>query len=113
MDDVVAVVQDLFFQSRISATAQRLGRVVRYATPDVEGIRDFHLALLDLDATPDIASTITRLRSAGHGQVVVFGPHVDTEHRKLARKAGADRVLAKSKFVTDLPGILAAVPGEA
>lgn len=112
MDDVVAVVPDLFFQSRISAAAQRLGRAVRYAAPDVEDLCDFRLALVDLDATPDIAATIERLRSAGHGQVVVFGPHVDTERRKMAKRAGADRVLAKSKFVTDLAGILA-VHGEA
>jgi hypothetical protein len=113
VDDVVAVVPDLFFQSRISAAAQRQGRVVRYTAPDVEGVEGFRLALVDLDAAPDIVTTIQRLRSSGNGQVIVFGPHVDTERRKLARRAGADRVLARSKFVTDLAGILAAIPGEA
>lgn len=106
MDDVVAVVPDLFFQSRISAAARRLGRAVRYSTPDVEGVGDFRLALVDLDASPEIVATIRQLRAVGSGKVVAFGPHVDTERRKLARQAGADRVLAKSKFVTDLAVIL-------
>ncbi len=113
MDDVIAVVPDLFFQSRISAAARRLGRAVRYTTPEAVGVGDFRLALIDLDAAPDIASTIVRIRGMGSGQVVVFGPHVDTERRKLARRAGADRVLAKSKFVTDLASILGAGRGEA
>lgn len=109
MIDVVAVVPDLFFQSRISAAASRLGRAVRYVSPDGLGdqIDAFRLALVDLDAAPDIARVIRDLRSRGSGQVVVFGPHVDTDRRKQARRAGADRVLAKSKFVADLPGILA------
>lgn len=106
MDDVVAVVPDLFFQSRISAAARRVGRDVRYVAPDVADVRDFRLALIDLDASPHIVATIERLCAAGGGQVVAFGPHVDTERRKLARLAGADRVLAKSKFVSDLSSIL-------
>jgi hypothetical protein len=32
---------------------------------------------------------------------------MDTERRKAARAAGAERVLAKSRFVEVLPGIMA------
>jgi DNA-binding response OmpR family regulator len=115
VNDVVAVVPDLFFQSRISAAAGRLGRSVRYIGPAQvsEDMGEFRLALVDLDAAPDIDSTIRQLRASGSGPVVVFGPHVDTDRRKLARRAGADRVLARSKFVTDLPQILAGTSGEA
>lgn len=115
VDDVVAVVPDLFFQSRISAAARHSGRSVRYLTSERvdREAGGFRLALVDLDAASDIASTIRGLRAAGEGTIVVFGPHVDTEKRKAARAAGADRVLAKSKFVADLPGILAARQGEA
>jgi DNA-binding response OmpR family regulator len=110
VDDVVAVVPDLFFQSRISAAARHQGRDVRFVRPgQLTGeMGSFRLALIDLDAAPDIAPIIRALRASASGPIVVFGPHVDTEKRKAARSAGADRVLAKSKFVSDLPQILAA-----
>jgi hypothetical protein len=115
VDDVVAVVPDLFFQSRISAAARHAGRRVRYLAGGQIGCegKGFRLALVDLDAAPDVTPTVRSLRAAGQGTIVVFGPHVDTEKRKAARAAGADRVLAKSKFVADLPTILAPIPEEA
>jgi hypothetical protein len=107
VDDVVAVVPDLFFQSRISATARIANRNVRYVSPtSLDEIHGFQLALIDLDATEAIAPVIEQVRARGEGTIVAFGPHVDTDRRKAARAAGADRVLAKSKFVTDLPRIL-------
>jgi|SRR5687768_17670691 len=38
--------------------------------------------------------------------VVAFGPHLDAESRRLARKVGAMRVLANSNLERDLPRIL-------
>jgi CheY-like chemotaxis protein len=105
MDDVVAVVTDLFFQSRISAAARHTGREVRFLTADLDSTV-FALALVDLDATVDVLAAIRRLKAESSAPVVAFGPHVDTAGRKAAREAGADRVLAKSRFVTELPTIL-------
>jgi hypothetical protein len=112
VDDVLAVVPDLFFQSRISAAARHQDRDVRFVPPEqVTGdVPGFQLALVDLDAVPDIAPVIRALRASSGGQIIAFGPHVDTDRRKAARTAGADRVLAKSKFVSDLPHILARHP---
>lgn len=39
--------------------------------------------------------------------VVAFGSHVNQEQLRLAREAGADQVLAKSRFVQVLPGLVA------
>lgn len=105
MDDVVAVVTDLFFQSRISSAMRHEGRSVRFVTGNamVEQIDECALALVDLDADLDVLSAIGVLRARGTHAIVAFGPHVDTEARKAARRAGADRVLAKSRFVVDLP----------
>ena len=110
MDDVLAVVTDLFFQSRISAAARAAGRSVRFVRPvdTANGVPQFTLALVDLDAAADVTPAIGALHDAQSGPVVVFGPHVDTERRKAARRAGADRVLAKSKFVTELPRLMQA-----
>lgn len=105
MDDVVAVVTDLFFQSRISSAARHSGRVVRFVTAgsDASG---HALALVDLDAGTDVLDAIRRLKAGSSAPVVAFGPHVDVAGRKAAREAGADRVLAKSRFVSELPAIL-------
>jgi len=108
VDDVVAVVTDLFFQSRIQAAAGVAGRSVRIVTsPDsLESVHDPALVLIDLDAQADVLHLIGALKSGTSCPVVAFGPHLDTAKRKAAREAGADRVLAKSKFVTVLPDLM-------
>jgi CheY-like chemotaxis protein len=109
VDDVVAVVTDLFFQARISAAGRAAGRHVRFiASEDAESAQGgFRLALVDLDAGVDVLAAIREMKALSQSPVVAFGPHLDTEARKAAKSAGADRVLAKSKFVTDLPQIMA------
>jgi hypothetical protein len=108
VDDVLAVVTDLFFQARISAAVKIAGREVRFITADgpLSPENTFRLALVDLDAGLDVPVMIRRLRAVSQSPVVAFGPHLDTGARKAARAAGADRVLAKSKFVTELPHII-------
>jgi CheY-like chemotaxis protein len=112
VDDVVAVVTDLFFQSRINAAARKAGRTVRFvSSPSALESVSARLVLVDLDASGDAMEAI-RVLSGGAGRVVAFGPHVDTEGRKAARAAGASRVLAKSKFVTELPRLMAPREGQ-
>jgi DNA-binding response OmpR family regulator len=110
MDEVVAVVTDLFFQSRIAAAARHARREVRFVISDsaLLDVDNFATALVDLDARTDVLGMIRALKERAVGPVIAFGPHLDTEKRKAARAAGADRVLAKSKFVTELPALLAA-----
>jgi predicted metal-dependent hydrolase len=38
--------------------------------------------------------------------VICFGSHVDVETMKAAKSAGADSVLARSRFVSDLPALI-------
>jgi hypothetical protein len=38
--------------------------------------------------------------------VVCFGPHVQAQTLKAARSAGAEAVLARSQFLSDLPGVI-------
>jgi hypothetical protein len=108
VDDVVAVVTDLFFQARISAASRFAGRSVRFITTEtgLSALAQYDIALVDLDAAIDIPSAIRRLKDVPGGTIVAFGPHLDTMARKAAKSAGADRVLAKSKFVADLPQIM-------
>lgn len=108
MDDVVAVVSDLFFQSRVSSAARAAGRAVHFVANEAAlgSTGEYDLAVVDLDAGPFVLTAIERLRRQGSGQLIAFGPHVNTELRKAARAAGADRVLAKSKFVSALPQLM-------
>jgi CheY-like chemotaxis protein len=109
VDDVVAVVTDLYFQSRISAAARLAERSVRFvsAATALDSVNAYRLVLVDLDAGIDPLAAVRRLRDIDSGPIVAFGPHVNTDLRKAAREAGADRVLAKSKFVTELPKLMA------
>lgn len=109
MDDVIAVVTDLFFQSRISTSARHAGRTVRFVR-STAGVAGYAIALVDLDAGADVLNVIRELKASGRGPVIAFGPHVDTLGRKAARAAGADRVLAKSRFVSQLSAILQGPP---
>ena len=118
MDDVVAVITDLFFIVRIRSAAAAAGRTVRFAG-NVQELMEGplpSLVLVDLDAAVDVPGAIRLLKERGAVQIVAFGPHLDTETRKAARTAGADRVLAKSKFVTELPALMqvksTSTPGE-
>jgi len=110
--DVLAVSTDLFFASRIQSAARAAGRSVRFVSSleAAAGLR-CRLALVDLDAAIDVPAIIALLKSNGAETVVAFGPHLDTQARKVARAAGADRVLAKSKFVVELPRLLMATSG--
>lgn len=108
MDDVVVVITDLFFSMRIRSAAAAAGRTVRFAGT-LEDLNKAHIAsmaLVDLDAAVDVTHAIRLLKERGTLKIVAFGPHLDTEKRKAARRAGADRVLAKSKFVTELPALM-------
>jgi CheY-like chemotaxis protein len=108
---VTAVVTDIFFQARIASTVRAAGLQVRYEL-SVSGITKSpptDLALVDLDADTDVFSVIRALRMGGTRTIIAFGPHVDTDRRKAAKAAGADRVMAKSKFVQELPRLVAAL----
>lgn len=107
--DVIAVATDLMSQSRIRATARSTGHQVRFiSTPDeLVAFPVTGLALVDLEAAVEVEAMIRLLKRHGL-HVVAFGPHLETDRLKAARAAGADRVLARSKFVTELPRILGA-----
>jgi CheY-like chemotaxis protein len=111
---IAAVAADMIFGSRIRGAAQLAGVEVRFArdaaslTQAAAGAR---LVLLDLDARwLDIPGSIHALRSddaTAAVEIVAFVSHVRTDAIEAARAAGADRVLARSAFVRELPALLA------
>lgn len=111
----IALVADLLFASRVRGAADAVGarvRTVRSAAELLEaaGTDAPRLIILDLDARGvDVPALVAQLKSdpalAGI-HVVVFGAHVEGAALRAAREAGADRVLARSAFVRELPELL-------
>lgn len=113
--DAVALVADLIFASRIRGVADAVGarvRTVRSASELLDVARAVapRLIILDLDARGvDVLGLVERIKSEpalAAIPVVVFGAHVEGARLRAAREAGADRVLARSAFVRDLPALL-------
>src|SRR5436309_2022374 len=112
---VVAAVDDLFFAAKIRTTAELLGVTVEFA-------RDIDALLASAQATPpalvvvdlqaqriDPFALVARLKddeALRAVPVVGFCSHVQTELIQRARQSGFDRVLARSTFTNELPGIL-------
>lgn len=111
----VILSDDLFFASKVTATARVLGLPVQMARTAEQllslvaqhGSRG---VLLDLHVTGDSVADVVRRLKAEPSQphVVGYGSHVDTETLQRARDAGCDLVLPRSKFTEALPHALAA-----
>lgn len=90
---VIALVTDLMDQSR-----------VRAGVPDVVFARDpaktagADVVVVDLARFGD---RIAEVRAHTGGRIVAFGSHVDHDAFAAARAAGADAVLARSRFFAD------------
>ena len=113
---ILVVADDLLFRSKISTAAKALGVVVRAATtPEaaLERAREDHptLVLLDLDGQRPAPfevlghfagdPALSALKTLGF----VSHVHADLVHR--ARELGIGHVMARSRFVAELPDILA------
>lgn len=113
---LIALVDDLMFLSRVREAARGTALEVRVArkTPDVlEAAREgAGLLVVDLDSRRlPWAQALAALRSdpgLAALPVVGFLSHVNAEAAQAARAAGCSRVLARSAFVQELPGILVA-----
>ena len=108
---VLAVVSDLLIEVRIEAAARLQGVALQAVSADdaVARIGDSGVGLViaDLAVVRDLDALAAAARGAGV-EVVAFYPHVDTELRKAAKDAGIDYVYPRSRFLRELPKILAA-----
>lgn len=110
---VVAVVPDLFFATRISATAGQLG--VALEMPAIaEALTSIRrappaLVIVDLQAPGDPLALVRALKADPDTRalpVIGFYSHVDRELRAAALEAGVDEPLPRSAFTARLPAIL-------
>jgi hypothetical protein len=110
---VIACVEDLFFRSKIEATARHLNVPLRFvgAADLAEGCDDGRTAavLLELSGNGDTLAAVRELRKtrvAAELPVIGFLSHVDKELARNAEAAGVSRIMARSEFSETLPDLL-------
>ena len=115
MPSVVAVVDDLFFVSKLQETARQVGAplaIVRTAAFHLDNLRQQKPALIifDLNTTSgNTAELIRQLKSDTELKeipVVAFFSHVQVELQRAAQEAGCDKILPRSQFTATLPQLL-------
>ena len=114
MADVVAVVSDLMFSSKIGGTARAVGvDAVVVSTAERLGVAldddDVRLVMVDMSLADGEAPAAVR-RAARHSSrptIVAFYSHVQSPLKEAAERAGADLVLPRSRFNEQLPELLA------
>jgi len=110
---VIACVEDLFFRSKIEATARHLTAPVRFV-----GAKELPAAcaggstaavLLELSSDGDALAAVRRLRAAEDTAampVIGFLSHVDRDLAQKAEAAGVSKILPRSQFSETLPDLL-------
>jgi CheY-like chemotaxis protein len=126
--DVLALVDDLFFQARLTETARKVGVTLKTVATGgalLEALNGAlneapgetssgaargtlpRLVVVDLNARAGAIEALEQLRSSGNSVPVIgFLSHVQTELAQRARAAGCQQVLPRSSFTANLPEIL-------
>ena len=114
---VLAAIPDLFFGSKVTGAAAKLGIHVQVAVTRqavlAAALSKPDLVIVDLDAPAvDAIGLIGELRS-GSGvrppRVVAFASHVRDDLLAAARAAGYDQVLTRGALAAALPQLLASL----
>jgi len=118
---VIAVVDDLFFASKIRGTAELLGVSVSFPR-QLEAllglVRQERPALLICDLHSEkidplrVAREIKASEELKQIELVGFFSHVQTELQRAAEQAGFDRIMPRSAFTSRLREILAGASTE-
>jgi len=107
---VLAVVNDIFFQAKISGAAKQAGVALKYVTTE-QGLLDNaqtfpELIVFDLNFTAvDPIQLIAKLKTdPALKQIRLLGylSHVQTDLQKMAVAAGCDEVMPRSAFSMNL-----------
>ncbi|HSD50887.1 MAG TPA: response regulator [Candidatus Methylomirabilis sp.] len=115
MTSVIAVVNDLFFWTKILETAERLNvplRLVRSPEELEAQVRACRPALLIFDLNAETCQPLQAIRRMKADPelkdipALGFFSHVQHDLKAAATEAGCDRIMARSGFTAQLPKIL-------
>ena len=117
---VLALEKDLFFSVKMRDTLRHYDievKTVRNLPAFEESLttkddKEFALAIVNTATNGvDWETAIRKARASGL-KVLAFGSHMDLEARSKALNAGAQRVVANSKFTSDMPGLVQRILNE-
>jgi DNA-binding NarL/FixJ family response regulator len=118
MAEVVALVDDLFFQAKMMETAKHVGVELRVCQTAEALVAEAttnatRLAIIDLNARANPIEAAVQLQAVAPAvPVVAYLSHVQTELADAARAAGCREVMPRSAFTRDLAAILARVKAQ-
>ena len=117
--DVLALVDDLFFQAKLLETARKLGVRLKTVSTGTTLLKRLEaapdgvpgdlprLVIVDLNARQGPVEAIEQLQRSGNPiPVIGFLSHVQTDLAERARAAGCKQVMARSSFTSNLSEIL-------
>jgi CheY-like chemotaxis protein len=109
---LVACVEDLFFRSKIDATARHLNVPVRFVDgrglPGASREKGTAAALVELSAS-DCLDAVRKIReneATRELPVIGFLSHVDRDLAQQAESAGVTRIMPRSQFSETLPDLV-------
>ena len=97
---ICALVPDLMDRSRIANAVPGIE-----FPNDPESCAAADVVVVDLARRADALAAVRA--QAPTARIIAFGPHVDEQVFEAARRDGADRVLARSRFFRDVASALA------
>lgn len=107
---IVASVEDLFFRSKIEATARHLNVPVQFtdAAGLVKACGEDGVAAALVELSEAAVAAVRSIRNGGQAGVPIVGflSHVDRDLAKKAEDAGATQVMPRSQFAENLPELL-------
>lgn len=112
---ILALEKDLFFSVKIRDTLRHHDmeaatvRTLAAFEQRLESAEHPQLVIINTATTSVDWETAIRAARARQIPVLAFGSHMDLEARAKALRAGAQRVVANSKFTSDMPGLVTRV----
>ena len=113
MAQVLALVDDLFFQAKMLETARHVGVELRTCSTADALVGEIakeapNLVVVDLNARSQPIAAIERMQSKPRSfAIVAFLSHVQVELAERAKAAGCSAVMPRSQFTRDLATIFA------
>ena len=110
-DAVVVLNRDLFFGIRLNQLLKQLGYQVKLETSleaFLEGVTAGNVALgiIDISFAPDWDRLANEIAHGSLPPLIAFGPHLDVDGLRAAKKAGVTRVFSNGDFTKDTAAII-------
>ncbi|MBO0781678.1 MAG: response regulator transcription factor [Ktedonobacteraceae bacterium] len=115
---ILALEKDLFFAVRIHDTLRHHDieattvRNLRTFEQRLEGDNRPDLVIVNISTQGVDWEAAIRMARAHNRPVLAFGSHMDLEARSKALQAGAQKVVANSKFTSDMLGLVTSLLGQ-